>query len=61
LATTGNRIRVMEMLQGDNSTIGNLISESGRGADLDRQTGEFVDRAAARRARRIRISSAARP
>jgi len=27
---TGNQIRVMEMLQGVNATIGNLISESGR-------------------------------
>jgi len=27
---TGNPIRVMEMLQGANSTIGNLISETGR-------------------------------
>jgi uncharacterized protein YaaN involved in tellurite resistance len=27
---TGNQIRVMEMLQGVNATIGNLISETGR-------------------------------
>ena len=27
---TGNQIRVMEMVQGVNATIGNLISETGR-------------------------------
>jgi uncharacterized protein YaaN involved in tellurite resistance len=40
---TGNQIKVMEMLQGVNSTIGNLISETGRALNqhVD-QTAEFA-------------------
>ena len=40
---TGNQVQVMEMLQGVNTTLGNLISEAGRAlnSEVDK-TAEFV-------------------